>query len=385
MFEETKNVTPPSAPGPVSPLTPAEPPVERDDAVMHTMPEKFLGDHPNEQPGGSKKRWIVIAVVAVVVVGLGAVAVVLFNNLISSNANQNQTTNTVSNTNVNSNANANENTNVNANGNGNVNTNGSTNTNRSTNGNSNANANTNVATNANVNTNANRNANTNTVVIVPSSQDSDSDGLTDVEETLFGSDSAKPDTDGDSFLDGAEVSGGYDPTAAEGARAVTAGLVKNYTNPTYNYSTIYPTSWIAQATGEENREIVFSSATGEFVQMLVEANPSGLSPIAWYLSQVPGVQASEIGSVTVGTLTGAMSIDQSTVYLGSGENIYVITYNVGTRATANFKTTFAMMYKAFTFTAPATTNSNVNVNSNANSNTNGSVNTNAASTSNSSY
>lgn len=42
--------------------------------------------------------------------------------------------------------------------------------------------------------------------------DSDKDGLTDVLERYFGSNSKKPDTDGDKFRDGAEILGGYDPT-----------------------------------------------------------------------------------------------------------------------------------------------------------------------------
>lgn len=42
--------------------------------------------------------------------------------------------------------------------------------------------------------------------------DSDEDGLTDVEEIgTYMTDPENPDTDGDGYLDGAEVKGGYDP------------------------------------------------------------------------------------------------------------------------------------------------------------------------------
>lgn len=41
--------------------------------------------------------------------------------------------------------------------------------------------------------------------------DSDQDGLTDVEETKYGTDPVNSDTDGDTYLDGAEVKGGYNP------------------------------------------------------------------------------------------------------------------------------------------------------------------------------
>jgi hypothetical protein len=42
-------------------------------------------------------------------------------------------------------------------------------------------------------------------------QDTDDDGLTDELETLFGTDPANPDTDGDGYKDGEEVENGYNP------------------------------------------------------------------------------------------------------------------------------------------------------------------------------
>lgn len=42
--------------------------------------------------------------------------------------------------------------------------------------------------------------------------DSDQDGLSDTEETTYGTDPQKADSDGDGYSDGAEVQSGYDPT-----------------------------------------------------------------------------------------------------------------------------------------------------------------------------
>jgi len=44
--------------------------------------------------------------------------------------------------------------------------------------------------------------------------DSDQDGLTDQEEQALGTDPHNPDTDGDGYLDGAEVKAGYNPLGA---------------------------------------------------------------------------------------------------------------------------------------------------------------------------
>ncbi|PJE76708.1 hypothetical protein COV05_02995 [Candidatus Uhrbacteria bacterium CG10_big_fil_rev_8_21_14_0_10_48_16] len=42
-------------------------------------------------------------------------------------------------------------------------------------------------------------------------EDSDGDGLTDLEESEYGTDPLNPDTDGDGYSDGDEVASGYDP------------------------------------------------------------------------------------------------------------------------------------------------------------------------------
>ena len=52
----------------------------------------------------------------------------------------------------------------------------------------------------------------------PPETDTDKDGLTNRQETLFGTDETNADTDGDGFADGKEVSAGYSPTSTSDAR-----------------------------------------------------------------------------------------------------------------------------------------------------------------------
>ena len=73
------------------------------------------------------------------------------------------------------------------------------------------NQNTNVVSNGNENQNANMNVNTNTNVSLPlpSTADQDQDGLTDVEEELYGVLATNPDSDGDGYVDGKELTALY--------------------------------------------------------------------------------------------------------------------------------------------------------------------------------
>jgi len=49
----------------------------------------------------------------------------------------------------------------------------------------------------------------------PATSDWDADGLSDMDESIYGTDPFNPDTDQDGFLDGEEVLTGYDPTIPE--------------------------------------------------------------------------------------------------------------------------------------------------------------------------
>ncbi|MBI2483289.1 hypothetical protein HYV74_03910, partial [Candidatus Uhrbacteria bacterium] len=49
-------------------------------------------------------------------------------------------------------------------------------------------------------------------------QDSDGDGLSDVDEKLWGTDPNNRDTDGDGYWDGDEVRKGYSPTSTQAVR-----------------------------------------------------------------------------------------------------------------------------------------------------------------------
>ncbi|MDZ7798269.1 MAG: hypothetical protein U5L76_01475 [Patescibacteria group bacterium] len=97
------------------------------------------------------------------------------------------------------------------------------NTNSSYNFNSNISLNENLNNNLNQNTNTNININTNLNL----NQDSDNDGLTDMEEIIYGTDSNDPDTDGDGYQDGAEVDLGYDPNGAGKLDTDADGLLDN--------------------------------------------------------------------------------------------------------------------------------------------------------------
>ena len=327
---------------------------------IHTMPEKF---YLQDRGGGSgKNRLLVVMLIVLGVVVVAGGAFVVMQKLGQPEETANGNANVVTNgaTNVQPNTNA-------ANVNSRINTNTLTNT--LTNRNSNANGNVNVGNinlfpgNRNTNTGVNVNA-------LPSSQDTDADGLTDIEEALYGTSISVADTDGDAYADGQEVPNGYDPLGS--GKLENSTKVQTHVNNQEGYYLLYPAAWAVADDPQNTRGKIFT-ASGEFVSVSVQENPARLSARDWYLTKSPGISSASIVSVTNWdkTLSGVESIDGSTVYYTSGDTAYVISYNTNILSQANYKTTFKMMYKSFKLTSgSANTNQTGNVNTNANANSN---------------
>lgn len=346
---------------------------------VHTMPMKFhvhgnalnTPNKPGEtgftQPTEKKKsdvgKYVLIGVGAVVVVGLLVVGFLFYQR--STNK---QLSNANANTNVNSNLNSLPTLNFNTN---------------ASNANSNSNSNTNSNANSNSNSNANANSNVNAAQLplsqIASSLDSDSDGLTDVEEALFGTDPKKADTDKDGFSDGQEVKFGYSPL--DKGKLEGSTLTGLYQNTTFGFSFLYPSKWTVQQRGTDQRGVLLVSQSGdEYIDVSVQDNVSRLTPVEWYRLQAPNVNASNIVTVMnwKKDVTGVSSIDGYSTFYGAGNYIFTLYYNTNNKTKVDYKAASFMIAGSFEL-LPVTSiiNSNTNTNTNANTNANTNSNSNA--------
>lgn len=190
------------------------------------------------------------------------------------------------------------------------------------------------------------------------SLDTDEDDLTDVEERLFNTDEQKPDTDMDGFLDGAEVKFLYDPTKAGVKLDVSSGATL-YKNTDYAYALLYPSAWVVDSVDKENKEVIFSSATGEFLSMKTQDNPEKLSALDWYTTvHKPNTSTSTLQTMKYDTWTGIMSENGLEVYITANDDqgnvvtpyVYVLTYDLGGKTEMNFGSVFQMMIRSFLIT-----------------------------------
>lgn len=201
--------------------------------------------------------------------------------------------------------------------------------------------------------NINRNIDPSDIEVVPYAQDRDGDIMTDVEESLYGTDIDISDTDNDGFLDGQEIANLYNPIKPGSAKIIDSGLVKIYTNPLYKYSIFYPSSWRVVPLSGGDQEITFVSETKEFVEVAVMDNPMGLTASEWYLGQISEDLIDETEVVWANNFMGISSFDKMHVYLtpisGDRNFIYHISYMVGSHTNISYPGTFQMMVGSFDF------------------------------------
>lgn len=180
------------------------------------------------------------------------------------------------------------------------------------------------------------------------SADSDSDGLTDIEEELWGTNGAAADSDGDTFPDTTEITNLYNPAGVTPERLIDANLVSTYINPEYQYSVYYPSTWIAQSIDDTKKEVLFTSITQEFMQVTVLPFPTDVPFAQWFVKTFPGEQlATYTPFVNKFKVSGVMSSDGLVAVITDGAHVYLLTYNGGTRDEINYRTTFKMMVQSF--------------------------------------
>lgn len=184
---------------------------------------------------------------------------------------------------------------------------------------------------------------------LPSSEDSDSDGLTDAEEELIGTNVFLVDSDNDGFADTAELLNGFDPTQGGGAVLRDASFVREHVNRSQNYSVLFPATWSVASLDQTERDVLFSSPSGDSFELRVQENVFGVTDArSWYLSQFPTAGARDFSQLTVSGFSGVRTSDGLTMYLVDASNVYVLVYDPGVGAReADFYSLFGMFANSF--------------------------------------
>ncbi len=182
------------------------------------------------------------------------------------------------------------------------------------------------------------------------SKDSDSDGLTDIEERMYGTDYRNPDSDGDTFLDGNEVFHRYDPNGLAPSTLLDTGAVKVFSDTTLPFTVYYPTSW--QSSIDAAKSVVtFKTPNLASVTVTWSAKEKDLTVEDWVLKNVKGADITTLkASYTKEGYYTLRSKDDLVAYLDLGTAVYTMTYSLNASTEISYIQTFAMMVNSFHIT-----------------------------------
>lgn len=201
------------------------------------------------------------------------------------------------------------------------------------------------------------------IVDTPLDTDTDQDGLTDLEEVIFGTNAAQPDSDGDTFLDGVEVANLYDP-AISGALLEVATTTKIISNDKVGYQFLVPESWSASALdGSGRRMEVLPNGSAEVLSIEVYDNPDRLTVTKWYQDQVGTVNLTNFTSFSnEAGWTGIKSRDGRLVIASLGSTgpgarafIFVMYYDLMDETTIKYPSIWAMITNSLDILVPKST------------------------------
>ncbi len=179
--------------------------------------------------------------------------------------------------------------------------------------------------------------------------DLDADEITDIEEQLFDIDSGTWDTDQDGYYDGQEITNLYNPRGFAPVKLVDSGLVKEYSNSLSEYRIYYPITWQRGSVDTLDRHVLFSSITGEYIEVRVFTKDPGTTFGEWFGKNAEGQQFSDLTSfVNRFLVPGWLRRDGLVVYYENQRSVFVIIYHQADgRAPVPYRSTLKMMYQSF--------------------------------------
>ncbi len=187
----------------------------------------------------------------------------------------------------------------------------------------------------------------------PAGLDTDSDGLTDLEEMLFGTDARNPDTDADGFLDGNEVFNLYNPNGRAPAKLIDGGYMRTVSGD-IGWQMIIPKDWTLTYDSPDGSKASIASNQGESFTISVLGYDNTQNLIDWYIAQYPDVDKSMILSYkSKSGYEGIIGADLLTTYIPWDDKIFIFTYQMNKQSFINFRTVYSMMLNSLSLTGLA--------------------------------
>jgi hypothetical protein len=180
------------------------------------------------------------------------------------------------------------------------------------------------------------------------SPDLDKDNISDLAEDLFGTDPSNSDTDSDSYNDGHEVFYLYNPAGKEPIKLVESKFVKEYKNANFGYSVLYPSTWALGIVDQQEREVLFSTLTGENIEIRTFDLLPQQTFSDWFAKWGAEQNYQNLLDFQTRFLEPGKSRNDSLVYYFiDNSHVYVLLYHTTDSSVVNYRSVMVMMARSF--------------------------------------
>jgi hypothetical protein len=185
-------------------------------------------------------------------------------------------------------------------------------------------------------------------IFLVNSIDTDKDALTDIEEEVFQTDKNIYDTDSDGYFDSQEIRNLYNPTGFAPVRIIDSGLVIEYINPIFGYKLYYPKVWELGEVDLSGEQVLLSSITGEYIEVLAFKKEISQSFEEWFGENTENEKYSDLRLFTNKFELGGLKRDDGMVaYFTTPSQVFVIIYRTGIVEEISYRQVFEMLVESF--------------------------------------
>jgi len=179
-------------------------------------------------------------------------------------------------------------------------------------------------------------------VVLAMGIDTDGDGLTDLEETLLGTNKALVDTDADTYPDASELSNLYNP-AGSGKLETNSHLAKY---DEMGISFLYPGTWVKELSTDQ-KLLTFQGENNHRFQLFFVDSSSDLNN--YYMSVFNVDQIKSSLKYEKNGWSGVYTENKLIMYVKKTgtDKIYILEYNVGPNDTTEYEKLFQALVNSF--------------------------------------
>ncbi len=177
-------------------------------------------------------------------------------------------------------------------------------------------------------------------------EDRDSDGLTDKEEDLLGSNKDSTDTDKDGYNDLSETLNLYNPSGNN--KLVDNTSIKSYLAENKSFYLLYPSKWV-RTFNSKDQSVIFRSSDDHFIQLMIDNNDKNVDLDEYVKEMLSLTTIKDSWRRTGDAWQGIVTEDGLQIYImgTKQDKVYILRYSPSDNNVLEYLNVFQAMIKSF--------------------------------------